>query len=192
MRGIFHSKARLAAGTVMAAVSALVISSCAPQRADAPTMPKPAAQKKVLAARAFKAKMPALSSAWEGGNCGFKDNSVSYHSYASGTETSLRLDVKAENTLRLLCSEGFTVILSEKMAYVAIGGTDILGGKEWLGRLGDEFTWANSYEVDFPEGLAAADAARSASIVGMELRVFSGGKAWHIDLSDPFKGWKDY
>ncbi|MEW6748571.1 MAG: hypothetical protein AB1295_02610 [Candidatus Micrarchaeota archaeon] len=188
MRGLFHSKTRRTAGMLMAAVSSLLITACATQRASVPPLAKPPVLKRVLAARTLKEAMPVLSSVWEGGDCRYKDNSVSYHSFASGQTKTLKLDVKVKGTHQMLCSDSFTVLLGDGAAYVAIGAAPIMDGKEWFGRLGKRFTWANSYEIDYPEGVSG----RVASISGNRLRVMGGSKNWSIDLSDPFRGWETY
>lgn len=193
MRGLFHSKARRTAGAVMAAVSAFLITSCASQRANTPVAaPKPPVQSKVLAARVLKAKMPALSSVWEGGHCSFKDNSVSYYSYASGETKTLKLDVKAEGSDTLLCSSAYTVLLAKDKAYVAIGGADLMDGREFLGQLGDRFTWANSYELDISEMRESGGDRRFATLVGGRLCIMADGRTWSIALLDPFAGWNSY
>lgn len=191
MKGLFHKKMRRTAGTLMAAVSALVISSCASKQLF-PTLPKKPLQAQPSPSNVIKKKKPALSSVWEDGHCGFRDNSVSYYSYGSGKTKTLKLDVKVKGSDLLLCSNSFTVLLAKDTVYVAIGGLDILDGREWFGKLGDRFTWANSYELDLPPGIGAADRIGFATIVENRLRILGGKKAWSIDLGDPFKGWKPY
>lgn len=173
----------------MAAVSALMISSCA---AKLPKLPRKPLAKKPSPARVLKKKKPALSSIWDMGHCKFHDNSLSYHSYGSGKTKTVRLDMNVNGARILICSDRFTVLLAKMKAVIAIGGMGVMNGDFGFGEIGGRTTIANSYELDLTDVVKAGGKSRFASLVGTNLKISVKGGIWSINLANPFKGWDIY
>jgi hypothetical protein len=146
-----------------------------------PSRPPPAAE---------KIRPASLEGFWERGACSFSGNSVSYRELPEGREAALRLDVQVRGAESVLCSDGFTVVLSPGSAAVAIGAQGVLEGQEMLGLLGERFVVANSYEINTARLEREGALTRMGRMEGGRLVVPSAsGGIWSIELADPFRGW---
>ncbi|MEW6035232.1 MAG: hypothetical protein AB1529_01350 [Candidatus Micrarchaeota archaeon] len=164
-----------------AVFSAYLLSSCA--HAPDASLNRPVAA-------AEKIQPGGLQGQWERGECSFSGNSVSYRELPGGREATLRLDVQVRGAESVLCSDGFTVVVSPGSMAVAIGAEGVLDGQEMLGILGGRFVVANSYEINTGRLERSGALTRTGRIVGGRLVVPSAsGGSWSIDLADPFRGW---
>ena len=95
-----------------------------------------------------------------------------------------KLDCEIEEPRQLVCSPQFTVVLTPTQVVVALGGSRILDGVEFLGPMGDGFTWANCYTVDIRE--TATESILSASIRDNQLRLKTMvRRTWRLDMVNP-------
>ncbi len=129
-------------------------------------------------------------SAWPLGSCEVSSNRLTYRRVQPLTQSSVVLDAKVSAPSSLLCSDRFTVILSERWAVVSLGADSVLRGTEMLGSISGRFMVANSYSLNITE--PSAESIVAARLDGSILVLdTAAGNRWRIDLSDP-REWRIY
>jgi len=119
--------------------------------------------------------------------CHLKDGILSYSD--GEASRSIRLDADVSGARRTICSDLYTVILTNDSAVVSLGGEPILQGREMLGLMGGRFVPANSYSVDIT--MPSSEGLQEASVVKTRLILRTGKSRWSLDLSDP-SAWNIY
>jgi len=129
-----------------------------------------------------------LSSTWREGACSIEGQRLTYSKGKASAAVTLDYPVLQEPE-RILCSEGFTLVLSASRAIVALGGKDILEGKSYLSLAPGHPILRNSYGVPIEE-------PRGEGILftwiseGHEFNIATAqGNLWSFDMRDP-REWK--
>jgi len=134
-----------------------------------------------------------LVSQWTLGRCLLEGRRLSYSDNLSSRNADILLDSEPSGAKSIICSDRHTVILLPSKAILAIGGEDVISGREMLGFMGGRLIAANSIEVSLAPALESGAEPSSAEITGERLTFrASGGRIWAIELGNPFSGWHIY
>jgi hypothetical protein len=117
-------------------------------------------------------------------SCRFEKNRLTYS--LNGNEKTIKLDVKTADAGRMICSDGYTVLLTPDRAVVSLGAKGVLSGKVSLGMLGKKVVMANSYSVDIKGFMS--EGIKAVRIRGRMLHITTRKSIYYLDLSNPF-GW---
>jgi hypothetical protein len=140
-----------------------------------------------------------VSSSWSGGKCEYSGGRLRF---SRGAESSaIRLDVGVPEASGIICSEEFTVILTQRTAVLSMGANGIMSGYESLGCFGGEmpscsgghFVAANSIEINLAP-IDREDGGRIGERLsdGVLYVTSAKGRTWAMALADPFAGWNIY
>ncbi|MFN7991937.1 MAG: hypothetical protein U0R44_07330 [Candidatus Micrarchaeia archaeon] len=136
------------------------------------------------------------ASSWEEGTCMVRGGSIVYLDERTLEQAGQRIDSlrgsPQRDTDSLICSSSFTVLIQGRRAIVSVGGDGVLGGRDYLGRLGDSFVLANSYELNLSPIAEDGGVAAQRLSSGHLTLTSRSGRRWEIDLTDPYSGWNVY
>ena len=187
-------KARIALAA-LAAFSALACASHNRAEVKSPAGPKAVPPQSGLPAperQNFVHSGP-LTSEWESGSCALEGSRLTYSDDSSLRRATMTSDAPLEGAEKLICSADYSVVILPDKAIVALGGNDIIEGREMLGFMGGRFVVANS--VIIPLGIIIDGGAKpaSAELEGRNLKFASpSGGMWAVDVSNPFGDWNIY
>ncbi|MBI5046410.1 hypothetical protein HZC07_01625 [Candidatus Micrarchaeota archaeon] len=122
--------------------------------------------------------------------CRVTGNRLSYDRL--GQKAGINLDVKVVGKIEdVICSDPYSVIITEDNAVVTMGRTRAIEGATMLGQVGEIFTGANSYKINIKK-LRKIGIERVEVVGGQLLILTKDYTLWIVDLSNPKEWGKTY